>query len=77
MRKDALIIAVGVDDLTMAGNSKESIQRFKNDLQTTFKIKDLGDLHWLLRIEVKRDRESCMISSGNYPVTEYTIHRHD
>jgi Reverse transcriptase (RNA-dependent DNA polymerase) len=68
--QDALIIAVDVDDLTTAGNSKESIQRFKNELQTTFKINDLGDLHWLLGIEVKRDRESCTISFSHHAYIE-------
>jgi Reverse transcriptase (RNA-dependent DNA polymerase) len=60
--QDTLIVAVDVDDLTMAGNTKASIQRFKNELRTMFKIKDLGDLHWLLGIEVKHDRELRTIS---------------
>ena len=52
---NALIVAVDVDDLTMAGNSTDLIRKFKDELCTAFKIKDLGDLHWLLGIEVKRD----------------------
>ena len=53
--KDAIIVTVDVDDLTMAGNSKKTILGFKNQRREIFKIKDLGDLHWLLGIEVKRD----------------------
>jgi Reverse transcriptase (RNA-dependent DNA polymerase) len=51
---DALIVAVDVNDLTMAGSSKGTIRRFKDELHTVLKIKDLGDLSWLLGIEVKR-----------------------
>jgi hypothetical protein len=46
----------------MAGNSKDTIREFKDELRTVLKIKDLGDLHWLLGIQVKRDRELRMIS---------------
>jgi hypothetical protein len=60
--QDALIVAVDVDDLTMAGNSRGAIGTFKAELRTVLKIKDLGDLHWLLGIEVKRDRKSRTIS---------------
>jgi Reverse transcriptase (RNA-dependent DNA polymerase) len=73
--QDALIVTVDVDDLTIAGNSKESIQRFKNELKTTFKIKDLGDLHWLLGIEVKRDRESRTISFSQCAYIERILER--
>jgi len=54
--KDMLIITVDIDDLTMARNTKGTILRFKDQLHKVFKIKDLGDLCWLLGIEVKRDR---------------------
>ena len=59
---DALIVAVDIDNLTMAGNSRGAISRFKDELCTVLKIKDLVDLHWLLGIEVKRDRKLCTIS---------------
>jgi hypothetical protein len=59
----------------MARNSKESIQRFKNELQTTFTIQDLGDLHWLLRTEVKRDRKSCTISLSQRTYIEKNLER--
>ena len=55
MGEDTIIVAMDVDNLTMARNSKKTILGFKNQLHEIFKIKDLGDLHWLLGIEVKRD----------------------
>ena len=51
--EDAIIIAVDVDDLTMARNSKKTILGFKNQLCEIFKIKDLGDLHWLLGMRLR------------------------
>ena len=55
MGEDMLIIAVDIDNLTMAGNMKGTILSFKDQLHEVFKIKYLRDLCWLLGIEVKRD----------------------
>ena len=55
MDEEALIVAMDVDDLTMAGSLKHAILCFKDRLHQTLHIKDLGELHWLLGIEVKRD----------------------
>jgi len=55
MDEDSLIVAVDVDDLTMARNTKGTICVFKDQLHNIFNIKDLGALHWLLGIEVKRN----------------------
>jgi len=51
--EDVLIMSVDVDDLTMAGNMHQAISMFKVQLSCKFKIKDLGELCWLLGIEVK------------------------
>jgi Reverse transcriptase (RNA-dependent DNA polymerase) len=72
---EALIVAVDVDDLTMAGNSKGSIRRFKDELRTVLKIKDLGDLSWLLGIEVKRDRKLRTVSLSQRAYIEKIIER--
>ena len=60
--KDSLIVAMDIDDLTMARSSKQAILHFKDGLQETLCIKDLGELHWLLGIEVKRDRVRCTVT---------------
>ena len=52
-----MILAVDVDDITIASNSKVGIHRFKDRLGTHYKIKDLGSLNWLLGLEVTRDQE--------------------
>ena len=42
--QDATILAVDVDDITIAGNSPRAIQRFKSDLSSKYSIKDMGSL---------------------------------
>src|SRR6266481_7650621 len=57
-----VIIAAAVDDLTITANSDEAIEELKQQLKCKFKMKDLGNLTWLLNIEVKQDRKLCAIS---------------
>ena len=70
---DTLIVTVDVDDLTMAGNMKNTIHKFKDKLCTVLKIKDLGDLHWLLGIEVKHDHKLHMISFSQHAYIQKII----
>ena len=53
--QDAVILAVDVNDITIAGDSKRGVKRFKEQLGARYKIKDMGDLNWLLGLEVTRD----------------------
>jgi len=46
---------VAVDDLTLASNSLPLISCCKLDLQSEFEISDMGEIHWLLGVEIKRD----------------------
>ena len=36
-------------------DSKRGVKRFKEQLRVWYKIKDMGDLNWLLGLEVTRD----------------------
>ena len=53
-----LIIGCYVDDLVITGNCKETIRKFKADISSRFKITDLGELKWILGMEVVRDRKN-------------------
>ena len=55
-------MAVDVDDLSIACNTRLAIEKFKQQLRAKFKIKDMGELRWLLSIEVKRDRATHTIA---------------
>jgi len=43
---------VYVDDVILPGNSLAEIEEVKQALNKTFKIKDLGELKYFLRLEV-------------------------
>ena len=56
-----IIVLVHVDDFTIAGTSIFLILRFKIEIAKFVKITNLGDLHWILGIEVKRIHENHTI----------------
>jgi hypothetical protein len=47
-------------------SSQEAIKALLKDLEREFALKDLGDLHYFLGIEVKRNSEGMMLSQGKY-----------
>ena len=53
---------VAIDDLTLDSNSLLLISRCKLDLQSEFEISDMGEIHWLLGVEIKRDRQARTIT---------------
>ena len=50
-----VIIVVHVDDCTIALSKHELIDELKTFIKEFVEITDMGELHWLLGIEVKRD----------------------
>ena len=52
-----LIVGCYVDDLVITGSCTKTIAAFKADIATRFKISDLGELKWILGMEVTRDRK--------------------
>lgn len=53
-----LVMAVHVDDCTIAAYPAELIVELKEKLGTRVEVTDLGELHWLLGIEIARDRDA-------------------
>jgi histone deacetylase 1/2 len=45
---------VYVDDIIIASSSPEAVKALLHDLEKDFAIKDLGELHYFLGIEVKK-----------------------
>ena len=62
VRKDdlgtSIILAAYVDDLVIMGRTAELIKKAKDELKGKFKVKDLGQVNWLLGIIVERDMKS-------------------
>ena len=51
-----MIISLFVDDLLLACNSVQMLKKEKEELQKRFCMKDLGEVHYLLGIQIERDR---------------------
>jgi hypothetical protein len=49
-------IVIYVDDLILVCNNKDKFLQVKKELSQKFEMKDLGDLHFFLGMEVERDR---------------------
>ena len=58
----AIIVTADVDDMIIAGNSVMVVQEFKEGLAKEVKIKDLGELQWMLGIQVERDWKARTIA---------------
>ncbi|XP_026431503.1 uncharacterized protein LOC113351598 [Papaver somniferum] len=53
-------------DILLTGSSPEFLQSIISQLQAQFPIKDLGDLHYFLGLEVKRDSSTLFLSQTKY-----------
>jgi Reverse transcriptase (RNA-dependent DNA polymerase) len=51
-----------IDDLTLVASSMDLVNALKRDLKSKLEMTDMGELHWLLGIEIKRDPEKRTIS---------------
>jgi hypothetical protein len=63
-----LIVTVWVDDLIIAGSTKAIINDFKAAISRRFKMKDSGELKYILGMEITRDRSkhTLKISQSAY-----------
>jgi histone deacetylase 1/2 len=57
---------VYVDDIIVASSSLEATKALLSDLQKEFTLKDLGDLHYFLGIEVKKIKDSLILTQQRY-----------
>jgi hypothetical protein len=61
-----LFVLVYVDDIIVASCSQAATDALLKDLQNEFALKDLGNLHYFLGIEVKQTPEGLVISQRKY-----------
>jgi histone deacetylase 1/2 len=55
-----------VNDIIVARSSHAAADALLKDLQADFSLKDLGDLHYFLGIEVKRLEDGLILSQQRY-----------
>jgi hypothetical protein len=61
-----LVVEVYVDGLIITGSDRDNIRSFKEEMAATFKMSDLGLLHYYLGIEVKQSVSSISLNQGAY-----------
>ena len=61
-----IFMLIYVDDIIVIGSSQEAIIALLNDLKKDFSLKDLGDLHYFLGIEVKWTSGGILLSQEKY-----------
>ncbi|XP_073351893.1 uncharacterized protein [Aegilops tauschii subsp. strangulata] len=61
-----MFVLIYVDDIIVTSSSNEAIQGLLRDLGAEFALKDLGDLHFFLGIEVKRHKDGLHLSQEKY-----------
>jgi hypothetical protein len=67
-RDEHLIITVATDDMDIVANTDTVACQFKKDISCYYGITDLGDTHFLLSFEIKRDlaARTISINQGTY-----------
>lgn len=61
-----LIIAIYVDDIILFGEQCSIMDETVNLLKTEFKVNDMGDLHWLLGIQIEYTNAGIILSQMAY-----------
>jgi len=56
-----IVVLVHVDDCTIVATALPLINDFKASLSKHVEITDLGELHWLLGVEIRRERERRLL----------------
>jgi histone deacetylase 1/2 len=59
-------VLIYVDDIIVTSSSDDAITALLRDLNKNFAIKDLGDLHFFLGIEVKRIPNGLLLTQEKY-----------
>ncbi|KAG5715707.1 hypothetical protein E4T56_gene198 [Termitomyces sp. T112] len=68
--------SVHVDDCTIVATNLTTIEEVKRGMEQHVKITDLGEIHWLLGIEIKRDRHHHTISLSQRSYIDSILRRY-
>ena len=56
VRDHFIYVALYVNDMLLVGNNMDLIKEVKQQLSSKFNMKDIGPSHFILGMEIKRDR---------------------
>ena len=63
---DTTLVAIYVDDIMITGSNTSEISHLKQQLNTLFGIKDLGQLHYFLGLEVIHTAKDIILSQKKF-----------
>ena len=63
---DIFIVAIHVDDIILAGKSDEEIAKVKEGIAQRFQVKDMGELKYILGIQVIQEDGKVWIGQSTY-----------
>jgi hypothetical protein len=72
-----IVVLVYVDDLVCGGPDLKSIEHFKESIMARFAMNDLGELEWLLGMQIKRDRTKRTMEITQTAFVEQLLERFD
>jgi hypothetical protein len=72
-----IIVLVHVDDCMIAATTITLVKDFKAKIAEHVKITDLGELHWFLGIEIRRDREKQTIHLSQWSYIDSILRRYN
>ena len=61
-----IFVLIYVDDIIVASSSQSATNALLHDLSSEFALKDLGDLHFFLGIEVKKTQDGIVLNQEKY-----------
>jgi histone deacetylase 1/2 len=64
--KTIIYVLIYVDDIIVASSSQEATDALLSDLKKDFALKDLGDLHYFLGMEVKKVQNGSILTQDKY-----------
>ena len=71
------VVTVHVDDCTIAASTPHLVEDFKAGLREHVEVTDLGELHWMLDIEIKRDRDARTIHLSQHAYIDSILRRYN
>ena len=71
-----MIVLIHVDDCTVVGTSRDLIVKFKVEIAKHVDITDLGEIHWILGIEIIRNCKQHTIHLSQCSYIESSLRRY-
>ena len=72
---ELFLIAVYVHDIVLAGSSDKQIVQVKETLAKQFQVKDMGELHYFLGVNIDQDKESDRVCIGQPAYTSSVLQK--